>query len=142
MGRVFYVIIAVFLLLGCFSTLIISGINDWRTDETEQSYAVTTAAGVTTANVTLSKDLFQDDVSYVNTVTSNVTGETPVATTYTSATNVLLLSALNASETHTVTVNYDADTDDTVMGAIGPFMAFLVIGSLLVTVFMRGIKNR
>jgi len=142
MKNVLFVVLAIFLLLGAFSEPILDGIDGWRTDDTTQAFAVTTAAGVTTANVTLSGDLYQDDVAEVVTVTSNVTGETPVATTYTAASNVLLLSALNAGTTHTITVNYAADSDSTVMAAIGPFLGVLIIGGLIVGIFMGGRKNR
>ena len=58
-------------------------------------------------------------------------GENPVATTYTSATNVLLVSALDASKTHTISVNYYAETESDVMRVIGPFLGILIFGGLL-----------
>lgn len=141
MGKVFLMILAVFLLLGAFATPILDGIKGWRTEGTTEAHAVTTGAGVTTANVTLSNDLFQDDVSEVITITSNITGEEPIATTYTAATNRLLVSALNASATHTLTVNYRADSDSTVMAALGPFLAILIFGGLMAGIFM-GMRHK
>ena len=131
MGKVFGAILGVFLLLGGFQASINDGINGWRTEDTTQSFAITTAAAQTTDNVTLTGDLYQDDVAQVIAITSNVTGESPVATTYTTATNVLLLSALDADTTHTLSVNYYAESDSEVMQVIGPFLGILIFGGLL-----------
>ena len=137
MGRVLFIILAIFLLLGAFSDPILDGIKGWRTEDTTESYSVETGAGQTTANVTLTSDLFQDDISEVIAITSNITGESPIASTYTAATNVLLVGALNASATHTLSVNYAADTDNTVMLAVGPFLGILIIGGLIVAIFFK-----
>lgn len=129
-GNVILSILGIFLLLGAFSGDILDGIKGWRTEDTTESFAITTGAGETTENVTLASDLFQDDVGEVIAITSNITGESPVATTYTASTNVLLISALNPSANHTIAVNYYADTDSDVMIAVGPFLGFLIIGFL------------
>ena len=120
-------ILAMFLLLGPFQPAISDGIKGWRTDDTTEISIVTTAAGVTTANVTLGHDLYQATVSEVISVTSNIT-ESPVATSYTEATKVLLISALNANDSRTLTIEYYAETDDTVMRALGPFLSVLIFG--------------
>jgi len=137
MGRVLFIVFAIFLLLGAFSDPILDGIKGWRTEDTTESYSVVTGAGQTTANVTLTSDLFQDDVSEVIAITSNITGESPIASTYTTATNVLLVAALNPSATHTLGVNYYADSDNTVMLAVGPFFGILIIGGLIVAIFLK-----
>lgn len=136
MKGIIWVLLAVFLLLGAFATPILDGIKTWRTEDTTDSFVVTTGAAATTANVTLTRDLFQDETSQVIAITSNVSGETPIASTYTSATNYLLLAALNPSSSHLISVNYYSDTDSTVMAAIGPFLSVLVIGGLIVGIFM------
>lgn len=141
MGRVLFIILAVFLLLGAFTTPILEGIEAWRTEDTTESFAVTTAAAQTTANVTLANDLFQNDVAEVITITSNITGEAPIATSYTSATKVLLLSALNASATHTIIINYLAETDSTVIRSVGAFLGVIIIGALIIGIF-QGSKGR
>jgi len=130
LGKVLIGILAVFLLLGAFASSILDGIKTWRTDYTTQYEVVTTGAGVTTANVTLDGDLFQASTSEVESVSSNIT-ETPIASSYNEDDNHLLISALDASETRTLTLVYYAETGNTVMRAIGPFLAILVIGGLL-----------
>ena len=140
MGRVFLAILMIFLLLGPFRTPILEGIEGWRTQDISDSFVVVTAAGQTTANVTLTEDLFQDATAQVDSITSTKT-ESPVATTYTAASNKLLVSALNASDNRTLTVTYDADTDDTVTKAVGPFLNFLIFGVALVMIlFAAGLK--
>ncbi len=141
MGKVIFIILAIFLLLGAFASPINDGIKGWRTNNTTQNFSVTTAAGVTTANVTLTRDLYQDDVSEVIAISSNVTGESPVATSYTSATKVLLVSALDAATTHTLGVNFYAETDSTVLRAVGPFLGILIIGGLIMLIFMSSRKK-
>lgn len=131
MGRVFFAIFAIFLLLGVFRENIQDGIKGWRTNDTTEAHSVVTGAGVTTANVTLTDELFQDSTAEVIAITSNITGENPVATSYVSATQVMLVSALNPSATHTLTVNYYAETESTVVRIIGPFLSFLIFGFLL-----------
>jgi len=137
MGRVFFAILAVFLLLGAFASPINDGIKGWRTVDTTQNFAVTTAAGVTAANVTLISDLYRDLVVEVISVSSNIT-ETPVATSYTEASNYLLISSLTANELRTLTVNYYADSDSDVMKAAGPFLGILIFGGLLFAIFLAG----
>jgi hypothetical protein len=142
MGKVLFGVLAVFLLLGGFATPIMDGIKSWRTEDTTESFAITTGAGETTENVTLTNDLFQDDVSEVIGITSNVTGESPIATSYTTSTNVLLVSALNPSATHTLSVNYYAEAEGDVIRAVGPFLAVFIIGGLLLAIVMTAMKGR
>lgn len=141
MTRIFIAMIAVFLLLGAFAGEILDGIKTWRTEDVTQYEIVTTGVGQTTANVTLDSDLFQDDEDNVSSISSNIS-ESPVATSYTAASNKLLVSALNANDTRTLTIDYYADTESDVMLALGPFLGFLVIGGLLFAIAMVAFKRR
>jgi hypothetical protein len=132
-GKVFLAILAIFLLFGAFASPISDGIKNWRTDDITENFIVTTGGGVTSSNVTLSRDLFQSSASQVIDLSSNIT-ESPVATSYDDSTGNLLISALNAGDTRTLAVEYYADLEDTVMKAIGPFLAFLIIGGLALAV--------
>jgi len=73
MGKVVVAILAVFLLLGGFAGAINDGIKGWRTVDATQAFVVTTGAGVTTANVTLTYELYQANVAEVQSVSSNET---------------------------------------------------------------------
>ena len=130
MSKIFLAILAI-VFLSAFSGSIADGIRNFRTDDLTQSSAVTTGVGVTTGNITLGSDLYQDNTSHISTITSNVTGETPVATGYTTASNILNVGSLQASTTRMLTVNYYAAIDDDYMNIIGPFMAFLIFGGIL-----------
>lgn len=131
-----FVLLGIFLLLGVFADPILDGVKTWRTEDTTDSFVVTTGAGVTTANVTLTRDLFQDETSEVIAITSNISGETPISSSYATDTNYLLLSALNPSASHLVSVNYYSDSDSTVMAAVGPFIGVLIIGGLVIAMFL------
>src|SRR4030042_674822 len=109
MGKIFIAILAIFLLLGAFRSPIIDGIKGMRIEEQSQGFAVVTGVGASTANVTLSSDLYQDDTAEVTSITSNETGDAPVASTYTAATKVLLVSGLESSKNHSLTIDYNAD---------------------------------
>ena len=126
-GNIFIGLIVLFLLLGPFRQPILDGIEGWRTNDTTESFVVTTAGGITTANVTLAYDLYQAATSEVSEFTSNAT-ETPVASSYDEDTQKLLVAALNESTTRTLTVTYLAETDDTVMQVLGPFLGFFIFG--------------
>ena len=142
MGRVFIGILAIFLLLGAFATPINDGIKTWRTNDTSEDFEVTTGVGVTSANVTLSYNLYQEALAEVQSISSNDTDDTPVATTYTDATKVLLVSGLDDSTVRALTVDYYAETDSTVMRVLGPFLPFLIFGFLLMATVWGVVKGR
>ena len=131
MGRIVIGIIALFLIIAPFSTPIIDGIKAWRTNDTTQAEVVVTGAGVTTANVTLDYELYQAATAEVQSITSNETADNPAAQTYTESTQVLLVAGLSPSLTRTLTINYSAETDDTVLRIVGPFLGILIFGALI-----------
>ena len=141
-GRVFIGIIAIFLLLGAFATPINAGIKTWRSNDTSEDFEVSTAAGVTGANVTLSYNLYQEALAEVQSITSNDTDDVPIAATYTDATKVLEITGLDDAEAHALTVNYYAETDSTVMRVLGPFLAFLIFGFLLLGIVWGIVKGK
>ena len=141
MGRVVIAILAIFLLLGAFATPINDGIKTWRTDDTSEDFEVSTGSGVTSANVTLSYNLYQEALAELQSITSNDTDDIPIANTYTDATKVLLITGLDDEETHALTVDYYAETDSIVMRVLGPFMSFLIFGFLLMGIVWGVVKG-
>jgi hypothetical protein len=91
----------IILLLGA----VLSGITSFRSAEYEEPHNVTTAGGVTSANITLTQDLFNDDTAFA-TISSNDTDDAAVPSSYTAGTNTLLISGLAASTTRQLTVTY------------------------------------
>ena len=140
-GVILVGIIALFLLIGPFSTPIIDGIHDWRSSDTSQNEVVATAAAVTTANVTLDFDLYQASTGEVQSITSTIE-ESPVASSYDEDSKVLLVSSLTAETSRTLTINYYAETDDTVMRALGPFLSILIFGGCVFAVMWGMWKGR
>lgn len=131
-GSIFVGIIALFLLIGPFQPSITSGIKGWRTvDTTETSAMLTTGAAETTTNFTLGFDLYQAAVAEIISVTSsNLTADAaPVyGTGYSESSKLLTLGPVGASGTRYITVRYYAETDDTVMRVLGPFLSVLIFG--------------
>lgn len=132
-GSVLVGIITIFLLLGPFQPAITQGIHGWRTHNTTESFIVATGGGATTANVTLGHDLFQAATGEVIAVSSNIT-ESPAVTGYTESNKHLELASLNAATSRTIAVNYYAETDDTVMRALGPFLSVLIFGGCVTAI--------
>lgn len=128
MGKVIFVILALFLFFGAFREPIIDGITGWRTNDTTDTPIVTTGANQTSANVTLSYDLYQAALAEVYSITSSNNTDTPAASNYTASTRLLTVGGLIPSITRTLTINYLAETDDTVMRVMGPFLVILIFG--------------
>lgn len=132
-GKVFTVVIAIFLLLGAFGAEILNGIKTWRTDGlATQSIVVATAVGVTTANITLAKDLYQANITNVDSITSTEGTDAAAATSYDEATLALTIAGLAANTSRTLTISYYGETDQQVMRTIGPFLGVFIIGGLAV----------
>lgn len=93
-----------------------SALNSFMVKTQTDPYTVTTAAGVTSANVTLSQDLYAGATSRV-TVSSTDTTDNPIAWTYTTATRVLLVTGLEANTSRTLTIAYDIDNLTVFWGA-------------------------
>jgi len=128
---------SVMLLLGAVVIIlllpaVLPSIQDFRSDSYEEAHGVvTTAAGVTSANLTLAQDLFLDENSQVTSITSNVTADVPLVSTYTKANDRLLITGLIAGTTRTLTVTYNTPVLGDFYGAdLGTrvFPIFLVLG--------------
>jgi len=83
-----------------------AGIYDFRTDVREDSFSVTTGVGVTSANVTLIKALYDDDISTATALSDNTT-DTPTVNAYNTVTRALTIGGLQSETTRGVTVSYD-----------------------------------
>ena len=105
--KVFYAFLIIFTSVVLFMLPIASMVYDFRTDQREDVFVVTTAVAVTTANVTLLRAVFDNDTGTI-TFTSNTT-ETPAVSTYNTTTRQLLVSGLEASTTRELDVTYDID---------------------------------
>lgn len=102
-------------LIICFGAILLmvcmplfnDSVHDARTDEYSQSFAgEETGSGVYSGNVTLSEDLFNDHVGNVEEITSNVSSDSPTATSYNSANNLLVYGGVVGSENRTMWYEY------------------------------------
>lgn len=84
------------------------GIDQFRLTDQVDPFTADTGGAETTANVTLSQDLYNDETRNAE-VTSNVTADAPIASSYVSATNVLTVTGLQADTAHYLTVTYKID---------------------------------
>jgi hypothetical protein len=83
-------------------------VYDFRTDVKEDSFYYSTGVGVTVANVTLTKALYNDDQSTASAI-SDYSTDLPVVAGYHTSTRVLDLTGLAGNYTRTLTVSYDFD---------------------------------
>jgi len=118
--------VIIILLLGA----VVTSLFDFRTDEQTDEFNVTTGGGVTTADLVLSQDLYNDATVNAN-VSSNLTADAPIASTYTPGTNTLHVIGLQASDSRRLTIDYAIDglTDYLGVGiAASTLPLFLVLG--------------
>ncbi len=87
---------------------VLLSIDDFRLVDQKDPFNVTTAAGVTSANITLSQDLYGGNTANAA-VSSNETDDAPIAASYTTATNVLNITGLVESNTRRLDVTYSID---------------------------------
>ena len=84
-----------------------SAIYDFRTDIQTDYFETATAVGVTSANVTLSKELYDDDTqTFV--LNSDLATDDPTLSTYNGTTRVALIAGLTGNTTRELEVQYDA----------------------------------
>ena len=95
---------------------ILLGLDQFRLADQVDPFAVDTGVGETSAIVTLSQDLYGDETRNAS-ITSNVTADAPIASSYASATNSLNVTGLQASTSHYLTITYSIDRLGDYLGA-------------------------
>ncbi len=117
----------------------LGGIISFRSTSQTSTYDTTTVAGQTSANCTLPLGVLDDNVAHVTSVTSNLTADAPLASSY--ASHVLNITGLIASNTRRLTViyrypslgDYNAGVD--IIAKWWPlFLAFGIIGIVIAAV--------
>jgi hypothetical protein len=129
MGRILGALAILLLLFTVARAPISQGIEGLRTDNQTQNIVVETSAS-SNATVVLAHDLYLGNPAKVATITSNIT-ETPLPISYAVATKTLTIDGLNATATHLLSLNYAAETTDTMWSALGPYMSILIYGVIL-----------
>lgn len=110
----------------------LEGIQAFRSTSTTEAHGnIVTTSAETGDNVTLTQALFMDRTAEVTSITSNVTTDYPIASSYVSATKKLAVTGLAKSTTRTLTVTYKYGRLDDFYAAdlaARSWMMFLVIG--------------
>lgn len=109
--RIFYGFLIIVVSAILFMLPLTSLINDFRTDVREDTFTVTTGSGVTTDNQTLTRAIYDDDTDTIE-ITSSISDDTPLYSSYNTTTRLLAYSGLAASSTRVITVSYDVDALD------------------------------
>lgn len=106
--RIFKTFIIVLAAVVLFLLPLTGAMYDFKTDLQEDDIAVSTGAGETTANVTLSESIYDDDTTTAG-VTSDLSSDSPAFGAYDSTSHSANITGLTASENRTITVTYDID---------------------------------
>lgn len=107
-----------------------------RMDTYSQSFSlVTTGVSETSANVSLGLELYNDSITNVDTISSNISGDSPTAAGYTISGKVLNIGGLIDSSTRTLTVNYSVTSeslaDIPAPGVLFTFILYLYIFAII-----------
>lgn len=105
--RIFWAFLIVFVAVILFMLPLTTLILDFRTDDRDDTFSTETGAG-TTANVTLLKALFDDDIGSVS-IASDLATDIPLASSYNATPRQLLVSGLTVTANRTMVVTYDVD---------------------------------
>ena len=92
-------------MLAFFAPFVISSNNDFRTLEYTAPYIAPTAPGVTTADVVLTEELFNEATANI-VISSNNPDDAPLPFEFVGVTNTLTVSGLAADDTRTLTIVY------------------------------------
>lgn len=125
------------LLLIIATPFVFTAIDDAITQEYTQSISgVTTGAGTYSTNVTMGRSIYNDDSESVSGITSNVSSDTPTASSYNSVSKALEVSGLDASQIRTLTIDFQIDSTVLPTGAVAFltllrwFWIFTIVGTI------------
>ena len=120
--RIFYSFIILVLSVILILMPVTDGVYDFKTDVREDRLPATTAAAITSANVTLQKSVYDDDATTIS-VFSSLSSDVPVLSSYHAPTHSANVTGLAASSTRTLTVSYDVDAIN--MAGLSTFLDLL-----------------
>lgn len=85
---------------------IADGVYDFKTNVRADTFVYPTGVGVTTANVTLHKAIYDNDTHTIDLLSDTAT-DVPLFSAYNIPSRTLLLTGLSANTTRTLSVSYD-----------------------------------
>lgn len=138
--------IVVVLVLAMMAPAIPAAVKSFRTDVIDQNFTVATGGGVTTANVSLSKPLWDANVSEVVTLSSSDADDATVASSYNGTGYLVTLTGLAENTTRTISMEYrtgglndyaGADTGITKLPSAVLMLIIIVPLALIVALFVK-----
>jgi hypothetical protein len=108
-------------------------LHDARVDILTKNFVqVATPALVNSANLTLTKALWGDDISSVTSVTSNITGDLPSTDNYTAISKVLEVGGLLAGEMRSISVEYEiASVSLSELPSVSQFLIVIILFTIM-----------
>ena len=133
---------AIIIILLLAATL--TAINSFRMADYEEPHNVTTT-GNTTADIVLSQSLFNSE-TYNVAVSSNLTDDAPVPSSYVSATKTLTVSGLKTNDSRRLTITYKIDSLDDyyavgIAARVWPILLGLGVIGLIVGAVYNAMKH-
>jgi len=104
--RIFYAFLVMVTTAMLWMLPITVAVYDFRTDIQEDTFTSDTAVGQTTENVTLTQELYDDDTSTID-ILSSLSDDAPAYASYNGTSRLLGISGLSENTTRTLTVFYD-----------------------------------
>jgi len=130
--RIFYAFLILLVSAFLFMLPVSEAIDDYRQMQRTDTNTVDTAVAVTTGNVTLFSAIYNDDTSAI-TITSGLSTDVPLFSSYNTTTRLLAFSGLTANATRVITVVYFIDALSA-SAAVNTFLGWLPYIWLLVVV--------
>jgi len=106
--RIVYAFLVVVVSVILFMLPVSEAVYDFRTDLREDEFSSTTAVGQTTENVTLLREVYDDDTETIS-ILSDDSDDSPAYSSYNTTSRQLGISGLADNLTRTLTVSYDVD---------------------------------
>lgn len=103
--RIFYAFLVIITATFLFMLPITQAVYDFRTDVREDTFTVTTAVGISSANTTLLKAIYSDDTATIGYESS--IAEVPVLSSYNATSRQLTTSGLTDNTSRSLVVSYD-----------------------------------
>jgi hypothetical protein len=146
MNKIIIGVVGLILVLILAGTVLPDVIDTTASDDYSEPFAVTTGAGITTTNETLSYDNYYTDLTGL-TAESDNEADTPIVMSYDEDTNEIRVSGLVESDSRTLTIGYyrEAGTEFYGFGGFMRLLPFLVIVGGIVACIIgiySGVKNR
>lgn len=106
--RVFKAFLVVLASVILFLLPLTKAMYDLKTDRQEDNFSVSTAAGITSSNITLSESIYEDDTTTIE-LLSDLSSDSPAWSAYAVGSHSVNVTGLTDNATRALSVYYDVD---------------------------------